>query len=125
MRYLVPLILSSVFWINCAVAQNGTSLWEHNGSTLSLASNGAARKFFYEKPRKGLSDVGVQPGTVLFEGRRIGYQYTGRAYVFSRSCGALGYDVAGPVASDDRSVTLRGMAPIVDQRCNVVDYRDD
>jgi regulator of sirC expression with transglutaminase-like and TPR domain len=114
----------SAVGIVCAVAQTQASLWEFNGSSVSLAASGGGRKFYYEKPRQELVDVGVGPGTLLFEGRRNGNQYAGRAYVFSKYCGALGYDVTGQVGADDRSVTLYGSSPRVDPTCRVVEYRD-
>jgi len=42
--------------------------WNHNGSVVSLVSDGKKQKFVYDAPRVGLLDVGVKPGTVLFEG---------------------------------------------------------
>jgi hypothetical protein len=122
---LVPIcMMGSAVGVACAVAQTQASLWELNGSSVSLAASGSGRKFYYENPRPGLVDVGVRPGTLLFEGRRNGNQYAGRAYVFSKYCGAIGYDVTGSVAADDRSVTLYGSAPLVDQSCRIAQYRD-
>jgi hypothetical protein len=118
-------VLGSVFWPASTLAQAASSIWEHNGSAVSLSSNGSARQFYYQYPHGGLQDVGVTTGTLLFDGHKTGNQYVGKAYVFSRACGAIAYDVAGPISADQRTVTLRGNAPQVDSRCQVVGYRDD
>ena len=68
-------------------------------------------------------DAGARTGTILFNGRREGVNYTGTAYVFSRTCGASGFTASGPVAADDRSVTLYGSAPSLNSRCQVTGYR--
>src|SRR5207244_4202138 len=108
-----------------SVAQSQTpSLWDHNGSTVSLVAKGTARIFLYETPRAGLPE-GVRPGTVLFDGRRDGNFYDGTAYVFSSRCEPKGYHVRGPVSADDRQVILQGRVPVRDSNCQVVGYRDD
>jgi hypothetical protein len=91
--------------------------WDHNGSLLKLETDKATRRFVFTEPRKGLREVGVNPGMVEFEGRQSGEIYEGTAYVFSRICGPIGYPVSGSVAQDDRSITLRGYAPYVDAQC--------
>jgi hypothetical protein len=105
----------------CAPA-HAASLWDHNGSTVSLEASGANRKFFYQAPRPGLP---VAAGTLLFSGTRNGTRYSGTAYVFSERCGAIGYQVSGSVTADDRSITMYGRAPLKNGSCNVVAYRDD
>lgn len=107
-----------------AAAQEAT-LWHHNGSIVALSANGARRQFHYRTPAADLVEAGVQPKTLLFDGRRDGNKYTGTAYVFSRVCGALPYAVAGPVSPDQRGVTMYGKAPIVDSSCSVIAHRDD
>jgi hypothetical protein len=105
-----------------ATASHAASLWDHNGSTVSLEASGAARKFYYDTPRPGLP---VAQGTLLFSGRKEGDRYSGMAYLFSAKCGARGYLVSGPVAADQRSITMHGKAPRFDSNCGVIDYRDD
>lgn len=107
-----------------AGARSVEPLWDHNGSTMRLAANGAARKFFYENPRSGLGSAGVSRGTLLFTGQKIGNTYSGMAYVFSK-CGSRGYAVNGSVSEDQRTVTLYGKAPIVDSSCRMTTNRDD
>jgi hypothetical protein len=107
------------------VAQGSLSRWDHNGSQVSLSATGGRRQFYYQSPAAELLEIGVKPGTLLFDGRKVGNTYSGTSYVFSKVCGALPYITAGPVAPDQRTVTMYGKAPIVDSTCSVVQYRDD
>jgi hypothetical protein len=100
-----------------APAVTGEKHWNHNGSALKLQANNASRRFVFIEPREGLREVGVTPGMVAFKGKRIGNYYEGTAYVFSARCGAVGYSVKGPIAPDERSVTMKGYAPYVNSEC--------
>lgn len=102
-----------------------TPLWNHNGSTMRLVADGASRKFLYETPRTELEAVGVRNGTMLFYGKKSGDSYSGTAYIFSRNCGAKAFAVSGPVATDQRSVTLYGKAPQLGGNCAISSYRDE
>ena len=42
------------------------TVWDHNGSVMYLVANGASREFHYQKPRPGMLDAGVRPGSLLF-----------------------------------------------------------
>jgi hypothetical protein len=86
------------------------SCWNHNGSLMRLVADGDQRWFYYEDPKAGLSKLGIEPGTLLFDGRKSGSRYRGTARVFSASCpdDPLPYPVSGPVSSNQRKVTLRG-----------------
>src|SRR5262245_2419217 len=55
--------------------------WDHNGSTMYLVADGDKREFRYHKPRQGMLDEGVWPGTVLFRGKVRGKTYEGTAYL--------------------------------------------
>lgn len=90
-----------------------------------LVANGHSREFYYERPRSGMREVGVQPDTLLFFGVAVGAQYEGTAYIFSRKCGALPYHVAGPILDNYRRVVMYGQAPRVDGACRVVGYQND
>jgi hypothetical protein len=103
-------------------AADAKSLWEHDGSTLYLEASGQVRKFFYQVPHPNL---GVEPGTLLFEGRRKGDRYTGTAYKFSKACGPIGYQVSGPVSDGQLRVTLRGKAPQRNVSCEIAGYTND
>jgi hypothetical protein len=126
MRILSPFFCLAVIaaWASDGATQ-AASTWDHNGSQVSLSATGARRQFHYQAPMASLLGLGVQPGTLLFDGRRNGNQYSGTAYVFSKVCGARAYAVAGPVSPDERTVTMYGKAPIVDSNCRVAKYRDD
>jgi hypothetical protein len=112
-------------WATNALAQVVGSIWEHNGSQVYLYTNGAVRQFHYATPAPGLIQAGVQSGTLLFNGRQVGDQVSGTAYVFSSQCGAIPYVVAGLISADSRWITLQGKAPVLDWNCSVVGYRDD
>ncbi len=62
----------------------------------------------YVEPRPGLP---AKAGDTLFEGRRSSRLYSGRAYLFSSVCGAIGYDVSGTIGTDETTVILQGSAP--------------
>ena len=103
-----------------------SSFWDHNGSRMGLVADGSRRQFYYAAPRAALVERGVQAGTLLFEGERRGNTYVGEARIFARPpCGEFTYAVEGPVSSDQRSVTMFGRAPRVNERCQVTSYRDD
>jgi hypothetical protein len=99
--------------------------WDHNGSQMDLIASGSERKFVYRNPRAGLREEGVDNGTVLFVGKRIGDEYSGTAYLFSKSCGKQSYAVSGPVGTDQRSVTMHGNRPVLNGSCQIEGYRDD
>jgi hypothetical protein len=101
------------------------SLWEHNGSILQLREQGTLRSFRYTQPRAELRNAGVQDGTVLFEGKKIGDRFSGRAYRFSKGCGAVGYAVEGTVSPNSRGLTLTGRAPKRNLKCEVVGHFTD
>jgi hypothetical protein len=108
-----------------ASAQNSPTVWNLNGSQMELLANGNQREFRYKTVRDGLAEVGIQPGTLSFKGWRNGNEYSGTAYVYWQSCGALPYSASGTVSSDERSVTIRGQAPsLLTENCEVVGYRD-
>jgi hypothetical protein len=101
------------------------SLWEHNGSLLQLREEGTLRSFRYSQPRAELKKAGVEDGTVLFEGKKIGNRFSGTAYRFSKGCGAVGYAVEGAVSPNARGLTLSGRAPRRNSKCDVVGHFTD
>jgi hypothetical protein len=72
-----------------------SSYWSHNGSSLYLMAEGDRRRFYYETPRPGMAGQGVERGTLLFDGQKVGNNYQGTAYVFDRQCGKFPYAVSG------------------------------
>jgi hypothetical protein len=126
MQILLPFFcLALIAVATDGAAQGASTRWDHNGSLVSLSATGARRQFHYQSPAADLLQIGVQPGTLLFDGRKVGNTYSGTAYVFSKVCGALPYTTEGPVTPDQRTVTMYGKAPIVDSTCSVIQYRDD
>jgi len=99
--------------------------WSHNGSVMRLEANGSSRRFVYATPRPGLVAAGARSGDAVFEGRREGRTYRGTAYIYTKTCGRVGYPVAGNVASDERSVTMEGQAPVHGTDCKIAAYRRD
>ena len=56
-------------------------------------------------------------GTVLFRGRSVNARYVGTAYIFSRRCGSVPYQVAGPILDNYERVVLEGQAPRLGPDC--------
>jgi uncharacterized caspase-like protein len=100
-------------------------LWSHNGSLMRLEANDTARRWFYVTPRPGIRNEGVTSGTLLFSGVRQGDTYSGTAHIFRAGCRPFPYSVAGTVSPDQRTVTLRGVAPRPGPGCRVIGVRDD
>lgn len=100
-------------------------MWTHNGSLVRWVSSGEDRWLYYLEPRPGLAAIGVQPGTLLFQGHRIGNILSGTAFVCSENCPPAPYKVEGVVYSET-DVRLDGAVPLVDpDSCQVVDYTWD
>jgi uncharacterized caspase-like protein len=104
---------------------SGASLWNHNGSVISLEASGKRRVFRYHTPRAAITAEGVRQGTVLFEGTTDGKTYRGTAYRFSAKCGRRGYTVSGPILDNFRRVVLLGTATRIDDNCRVTDRSQD
>jgi hypothetical protein len=92
-------------------ATAGESIWDHNGSMMRWIGVGQERWVVYLDPRPGIRAVGVQPGMLLFQGRKIGNWMGGAAYIFKAGCEPAAYRVEGLVYSDT-DVTLHGVAPV-------------
>ena len=92
---------------------------------MAWESSGDRRWVWYYALRDGLAGSGVRPGTLLFEGRRVGRRMEGTAYTFSGPCGPAGFPVDGPIGARDESVAMEGTAPRRDEACNVYDRRTE
>ena len=92
------------------------TVWDHNGSVVSLVTDGSSREFRYQKPRQGMLDAGARPDSVLFRGEINNGQYLGTAYIFNSHCGPIPFEVKGSVLDDER-VVLTGKAPRVGRNC--------
>ena len=103
---LLSLFTAALALIGIASQAHADTLWDHNGSVMRLVSDGSYRAFYYYQPREALRASGVEPGTLLFEGSRDGYLYSGDARVFSRYCPdtPLVYWVNGDVVSETEVV---------------------
>ena len=95
------------------------SIWEHNGSTVQLISDGSKRRFVYEQPRDALASVGVSKGSLLFDGVRTGNVYVGNAYLATEKCGIRTFSVSGTFSANERQITLKGTSPRLDANCQV------
>jgi hypothetical protein len=102
------------------------SIWSHNGSLMSLNSDGISRQFKYYQPRDGLEKAGITKGTLLFAGEKTGNSYTGVAYTFTARCGRFSFNVSGPISDDSTSVTMTGEKPKIDlQTCTVIGHEPE
>jgi hypothetical protein len=106
-------------------AAPGRSYWSHNQSTIYLVANGASRELYYDKPRPGMVAVGARPGSLLFSGTYANGNYSGTAFIFSKRCGTLPYQVSGPVTNNYELITLHGQRPNADANCNITRYSPD
>ena len=93
------------------------TIWDHNGSVMYLVENGSSREFHYQKPRPGMLEAGARPGSLLFRGQVDNGQYSGTAYLFNPHCGAIPYQVKGPVLGNDEGIMLTGQVPQVGRNC--------
>ena len=93
------------------------TIWDHNGSVMYLLENGSSREFHYQKPRPGMLEAGARPGSLLFHGQVDNGQYAGTAYIFNPRCGAISFQVKGPVLDNDERIMLTGQAPQVGRNC--------
>jgi hypothetical protein len=98
-------------------ASSEPTVWDHNGSVMYLVANGSSREFYYQKPRTGMLEVGVRPGSLLFRGEIENGQYSGTAYIFNLHCGQIPFQVKGPVLDNDERIVLTGQAPRVGGNC--------
>jgi hypothetical protein len=93
--------------------------WDHNGSVMYLVENGSSREFHYQKPRPGMLEAGVRPGSLLFRGQVDNGQYAGTAYIFNPHCGAISFQVKGQVLDNDERIMLTGQAPQAGRNCRI------
>lgn len=123
----IAALIGVLFMTLQAAPAAADSCWMHNGSLMRLVAQGNERWFYYEQPRQVLAAGGVQPGTLLFNGRKVGNGYVGTARVFSKYCpGApMEYSVKGPVEPNQTTVTLFGDRPIHQQCQNTGEYKTD
>ena len=90
-----------------------------------LVANGKWREFYYDDPRPEMLQAGAYRGALLFSGQSNNHEYSGTAYVFSRRCGQLPYQVSGLILDGFTRVRLTGRAPRVGPDCRITGYVDD
>lgn len=105
-----------------------SSYWSHNGSVLALLKSdepaSTFRAFIYAEPRPGLKELGVDVGSLLFDGTATnGTAYHGHARTFS--CGSRHYPVSGSVSEDQQLIVMKGNPIRFDQSCNAIGSRED
>lgn len=94
-----------------ATAASADSLWNHNGSIMHLVENGTKLEIYYAEPRQGMMEAGVKPGTLFFDGERIGDDYFGTARVFSSKCQTpMTFSISGRII-DEKTLVLEGNRP--------------
>lgn len=109
--------LLSLALLSCSTLAFADSFWMHNGSLVRLVADGNARAFYYETPSDKMSSAGVETGTMLFSGKRVGNRYTGVSYVFSKYCNEpLPYKVSGTV-KNEKTVIMTGKRPVYTTGC--------
>jgi hypothetical protein len=93
--------------------------WDHNGSVMYLVENGSSREFRYQKPRPGMLEAGARPDSLLFRGQVDNGQYAGTAFIYNPHCGAISFQVKGPVLDNDERIILTGQAPQAGRNCRI------
>ena len=108
-------------------AQAASSIWDHNGSKMTLEENGEKRKLIYTEPREGLDKAGIRQGTVLFNGeRKANGRLAGFAKIFKGTCNPVDYFVEGTQNEAKGEIVLQGQAPVyaAGTSCEVTGYSD-
>ena len=62
-------------------------------------------------------EAGARPGSLLFHGQVDNGQYAGTAYIFNARCGAISFQVKGPVLDNGERIMLAGQAPQLGRNC--------
>ncbi|RST85708.1 hypothetical protein EJC49_14305 [Aquibium carbonis] len=111
---------------SAAHAACDSASYDHNGSPMDVHVCDGRMVIEYDRPRSGIADQGVRPGTVLFRGRihdlAGGARIDGRAHVFRRGCQPASFGVVGWM-DDSGVITMEGRAPVRRSGCSVGGYR--
>lgn len=105
------------------ISEDTTVYWDHNGSKMVVTHVWKDEYTIrYERPRDGLRSIGVERGTILFQGKLSGDRLSGHARLFSPRCGQISYAVTGSFSYDAAQFWLRGQAPTRNSACDVTGY---
>ena len=102
-----------------ATQQSKKSFWAHNRSIMYMLEDGTRRHIYYDDPRPGLKEVGVEQGTLLFDGAVNGTTLSGTAYVFAKDCHPLAFLAKGKLTREGKLITLKGKAPRIGTKCSI------
>jgi hypothetical protein len=84
---------------------------DHNGSLMEIRTADMLVTITYARPRDGLAQAGVTPGTRLFQGAVVNGQLMGDAFAFKRGCAPAAYPVAGEIGAAG-DLVLIGDGPV-------------
>jgi hypothetical protein len=89
--------------------------WIADNSLFYLEPLGSAREFIFAEPSEEMVKLGARPGDLIFEGRKDGDRYEGKAYHYLGTCRdrRVVYEVSGPIIQD-LTVALTGNVPRID-----------
>lgn len=89
--------------------------WVADNSLFYLEPLGSAREFIFAEPTEDMIKLGARPGDLLFEGRKNGDRYEGKAYHYLGACRdrRIVYEVSGPIILD-LTIELAGKVPRMD-----------
>jgi hypothetical protein len=105
--------------------QSKKSLWAHNRSIMYMLEDGTRRQIYYDDPRPGLKEVGVEQGTLLFDGALNGTTLSGTAYVFAKDCHPLPFSAKGKLTREGKLITLSGKAPRIGTKCSIAGSKQE
>jgi hypothetical protein len=94
--------------------------WSVDGSTLKMAADGSARKFFYVQPDPKAEAAGAQRGDLFLEATWSDHGFTGTVHGLEGRCGRVPYRVDGTVRDSNRRLDMQGQRPRVDGNCTKV-----
>lgn len=96
---------------------NSPGAWNLNGSTLTMRLDGSRLTVVYKRPRSGLLEMGVSPGTPLFEGTLQNDSYVGSISTFAKSCPMFRTEATATFSNDLTTVTISYQSPTVNANC--------
>ena len=105
--------------------QSKKSFWAHNRSIMYMLEDGTRRHIYYDDPRPGLKEVGVEQGTLLFDGAVNGTALSGTAYVFAKDCHPLAFSAKGKLTREGKLITLSGKAPGIGTKCSIAGSKQE